>query len=147
MAFSPFVAIRKTTLIPVIVIGLFVVAGLVAAAAPSAKSPYFKESTTKKLGRYLTDANGMTLYTYGNDKPGSSRCRGACGDRWPAYGPDANDRSSKSLAKLPVNVGVISNSDGQMQFTWKGLPIYRCSKDKTKGEALGMDNFWRIIKP
>lgn len=157
---NPFMAIRKTTFILAAVLGLFVTAGLVVAAVsaypalaqktakPSllSKLPYFKENTTRNLGRYLTDANGRTLYTYGHDKPGVSRCSGACREKWSSYGPEANDRSSESLAKLPVDVGVISNSGGQMQFTWKGLPIYRFNNDKTKGDTKGVDNLWHVIK-
>ncbi|HSX23606.1 MAG TPA: hypothetical protein VLE74_00705 [Candidatus Saccharimonadales bacterium] len=33
--------------------------------------------TDSKKGDYLTDSTGMTLYTYGPDKPGVSNCSGS----------------------------------------------------------------------
>lgn len=34
---------------------------------------------------YLTDQNGMTLYTFDKDRPGESNCYDQCALSWPPY--------------------------------------------------------------
>src|SRR4051812_39721827 len=38
-----------------------------------------------RLGRFLTDASGRTLYLFEADKPNTSNCTSACLSLWPAY--------------------------------------------------------------
>ena len=55
------------------------------------------QAAQSKLGRILVDAQGRTLYTFTNDKNGSSTCYGACADAWPsvaANGARCPDRDS-----------------------------------------------------
>lgn len=40
--------------------------------------------TDPKLGTFLVDAKGMTLYVYGKDTAGASTCTGQCLANWPA---------------------------------------------------------------
>jgi predicted lipoprotein with Yx(FWY)xxD motif len=76
------------------------------------------------------DTLGLTLYVYGEDKPGHSACSGGCAQNWPP-------------AVVPVGAaphgdwGVISRSDGTRQWTHGGLPLYRFAKDKEVGDVGG----------
>ena len=69
----------KATL-AVLLIGLLLVGIAVAEEAIGVK-------VMKKLGvgNYLTDGNGMTLYTFKNDKAGKSACTGDCLTQWPVF--------------------------------------------------------------
>ena len=99
-----------------------------------------KTSTT--LGQYLTTASGMPLYTYSGDTSGVSNCSASCLATWPAYQP------TSSSANLPANVGTITRSDnGQMQYTYKGMPLYTFISD-TNGNPTGngVSNF-TLAKP
>ncbi|HSX33547.1 MAG TPA: hypothetical protein VLF91_04380 [Candidatus Saccharimonadales bacterium] len=80
--------------------------------------------SSASLGNYLTSATGAPLYTYGGDKSGVSNCTGSCLYSWPAY------EETSSSASLPTNVSTIKRSDdGNMQYTYKGMPLYTFTSD------------------
>ena len=45
---------------------------------------------SERLGTYLADSEGMTLYTFANDKKLLSICDGDCAKMWPPFIWDAN---------------------------------------------------------
>ena len=53
-------------------------------------APPTKTATTSK-GPALTDAKGMSLYTFDKDSDGKSACNGPCAANWPALKADAGD--------------------------------------------------------
>ncbi len=116
---------------------------------PSVQSGYFSQLTTSSLGTYLTDKNGMTLYTFVNDKPDVSNCTGTCLEKWPPYGPgiSATGTAPVNLPMLPAFVGVIKGNNGMMQFTWKGMPLYYYFLDKKPGDTFGEGIFdaWYVV--
>ena len=88
--------------------------------------------TKPGIGQYLANPKGMTLYTYNGDTANTSNCTGSCLAIWPAY------VDTGSTTGLPVNFGVIKRKDnGQMQFTYKGLPLYFYVGDKQAGQVTG----------
>lgn len=92
--------------------------------------------------KYLTDAKGMTLYTYAKDKSGVSTCTGACLVAWPAY-----TVSSPAPTTLPANISIITRSDGTKQYAWKGMPLYYFASDKNAGDMTGnnVGSVWHIV--
>ena len=92
-----------------------------------------KMMTDSKGVSYMTDENGMTLYTYSKDTTGVSNCTGVCIQNWPAYGP----KTAPSPADLPADVTVITRSDGTLQYAWKGMPLYTFVGDKKAGDVTG----------
>jgi predicted lipoprotein with Yx(FWY)xxD motif len=97
--------------------------------------------TASGVGSYLADSNGNALYTYSADKQGVSNCSAACLYNWPIY--DA----SNAPATLPANVTVITRSDGDKQYAYKGLPLYTFTSDSS-GQVTGdgVENF-HVAKP
>jgi predicted lipoprotein with Yx(FWY)xxD motif len=99
-----------------------------------------------KLGSYLTDAKGMTLYTFKKDMPGKSACAGDCVQKWPLY-------FSKQVvvdASLKANdIGTITREDGHKQTTYKGLPLYYFAGDKAPGDVngQGVKDVWFVAVP
>ncbi len=84
-----------------------------------------------KVGYYLTDQKGNTLYEYSGDKKGYSSCSGACLVAWPAYEVNVLPK------KLPAGIGYIKRSDtGHYQYTYNGLPLYYFLSD-SKGQING----------
>jgi predicted lipoprotein with Yx(FWY)xxD motif len=84
------------------------------------------------LGTYLSDLNSRTLYTYSADSKGVSNCTGSCLLNWPAY------EVNGAVVNLPKYVGTIKRTDnGQVQFTYKGLPLYYFVGDSTPGQITG----------
>lgn len=95
-------------------------------------------------GSYLTDFQGMTLYTFDKDTPGTSNCYNGCAKAWPPYTSGATTQS-----QFPVNITVITRTDGSKQFAWKGMPLYYYATDAKAGDITGdgVNNVWHIIKP
>ncbi len=112
------------------------------AAVPSDNIYLTKTDPTK--GQYMTDFAGMTLYIFGKDTKDTSNCSGSCATAWPPY-------TSGAVAQkmFPANIGVITRADGTKQFTYKGMPLYYYSGDKTAGDTTGdgIGGIWHVVKP
>lgn len=92
---------------------------------------------------YATDPKGMSLYTFDNDKNGMSSCYGACASLWPAY-----TVSGTVPATLPAHLGTTKRTDGSMQYTWDGKPLYYYAKDTKTGDTMGdgIGGVWHLAK-
>ncbi len=105
-------------------------------------------SKNDKLGNFLINANGMTLYTFKNDKPGESACYDKCAENWP---PLLVVESEKPAAAngLSGKLGVIKRTDGKFQVTYNDMPLYTWVKDKAPGDTTGqgVGDVWYIAQP
>jgi len=84
-----------------------------------------------KLGSYLSDPQGRTLYTYSNDSKDVSNCHGSCLAIWPAY------QDKGSVSNLPSGIGIIKRNNGQIQYTFDGQPLYFYASDVQPGQING----------
>src|SRR5579859_3878333 len=96
------------------------------AAAPS--DNIYKIKTDPMKGKYVTDFQDMTVYTFDSDKQGVSNCTDACAKKWPPYTSGATAQWT-----FPTNITVIKRADGSEQFAWKGMPLYYYSGDQKAG--------------
>ncbi len=93
-------------------------------------------------GKVLAGENGMTLYTFKNDKSGESNCNGDCAKAWPPLMAD-------SKAKAEGAYSIITRKDGMKQWAKDGMPLYFFVKDAKSGDVAG-DGFkgvWDVAKP
>lgn len=91
----------------------------------------------------LTDAKGMTLYTWDNDKEANkSSCNGMCLMNWPSLAAAATDKDMGDWK-------VITRDDGAKQWSYKGKPLYYFVMDAAAGEKKGDGRgmVWHIAKP
>lgn len=92
----------------------------------------------------LTNAAGMTLYTFDKDAAGSgkSACNGPCAANWPPLAASADARAAGDYT-------VITRDDGAKQWAYKGKPLYLWVKDQKAGDKTGdgVNNVWRLAKP
>jgi len=83
----------------------------------------------------LVGSDGRALYLFEADKKGSSACTGACAAAWPpdtvTGAPHAGSGVSQAL------LGTIKRSDGTMQLTYNGHPLYYFTADTGTGTANG----------
>ena len=80
----------------------------------------------------LTTAKGFTLYWFAPDTPTKSVCNGSCAAYWPPVkGPVALS------AGVAGKVGTIKRSDGSLQATYNGHPLYTYVADGAPGQAKG----------
>ena len=114
-----------------------------AQAPTAAENLVYRVATNTKLGSYLIDLKGMTLYTFANDKPGISNCEGPCLKLWPAF------VATGSATNLQANVTVFKRTDGTQQYAYKGMPLYYYYLDKNPGDTLGqgVKGVWFVAKP
>lgn len=126
-------------------------AALLAAGHSSAASTatQVKVSTTK-LGRILVNGQGRTLYMFSADKRGKSSCYGQCAAFWPPL-----ITSSKQVTETGLKMSMLSTTkrtDGKLQVTYNGHPLYRFSKDtkagQTSGQGLNVSGgLWWVLSP
>jgi predicted lipoprotein with Yx(FWY)xxD motif len=169
---------ERRYLIPVVLIALTLIASACApqagsaAAAPAATSAYSVPATLAApastqssaaampsgpahiaLGKggqfssFLVDDKGMSLYLYTKDSPNTSNCYDKCATAWPPLltsgapvGGDGLDASK---------FGTTTRTDGTMQVTYNGWPLYYFAKDKAPGDVTGQNvgKVWFLLGP
>jgi predicted lipoprotein with Yx(FWY)xxD motif len=92
-------------------------------------------ATNPTLGKILVNAQGMTLYVFGADTPGTSNCSGACLQNWPALTVAGGNPVAGS--GVSGKLGTITRSDGTVQVTRDGMPLYTFAFDKQPGDTNG----------
>ncbi len=89
----------------------------------------------------LTDANGMTLYTFDDDVGGTPTCYDDCAAKWPPYAANEGDAMKADWA-------MVDRTDGTKQWTYDGKPLYFYAGDTAKGDMTGdgMGGKWHLVK-
>ena len=97
------------------------------------------------LGNILTDEGGYTVYLFTNDEQdaGTSACEGDCIAAWPVVG----EITSPSGALDADLIGSIERSDGSVQATYNGWPLYRFANDEAPGDTngQGVNDIWWVL--
>jgi predicted lipoprotein with Yx(FWY)xxD motif len=128
-----------------ILIGL----GLASGTSASTSSPRVVAHSST-YGHILFDGRGFVLYAFTHDRHGHSTCSGACAKAWPPYlvrhRPAAGGGSKASL------VGVVRRTNGRLQATYAGHPLYYYLGDRKPGQILcqgvsAFGGFWRVVRP
>lgn len=107
--------------------------------------PSLQALTDDKVGEYLADDKGMTLYYFKNDVEGKSNCAGDCLANWPLVKADDYD-VPEGYDK--ADFGKITREDnGEEQLTYKGFPLYYFVKDQAKGDVNGegVKDVWFVV--
>lgn len=88
------------------------------------------------LGNVVTDGEGRVLYVFLRDEPGAgSVCEGQCADRWPPV--VVEEGGTLGGEGVGGELGVIRRTDGRLQVTYDGMPLYRWYQDREPGDATG----------
>jgi predicted lipoprotein with Yx(FWY)xxD motif len=124
--------------------------GAASGSTPASAAAATLKTGTSSLGVILTDASGRTLYLFEKDTGGKSACSGACAQGWPpllATGtPAAGAAVSASL------LGTVKRTDGTVQVTYAGHPLYYFVADTKPGDIKGEGSQafgagWDLISP
>lgn len=122
-----------------------------ATEAPAATEPAAAGGTTVSLGEndtlgsFLVDDKGMTLYLFTKDTPNTTVCYDKCATAWPPLlttgDPVAGEGVDASL------LGTTERTDGTIQVTYNGWPLYYYEKDKAPGDVTGQDvgGVWFVV--
>jgi len=116
-------------------------------ASPSSVLTAALKTETTRAGRVLASSRGLTLYYYGEDKPGSGKsvCTGGCATAWP---PLVAPVKAPAGVRLPGPLGMITRPGGVRQVTLNGYPVYLYAGDKAPGQAAGngIEGAWHVVK-
>ena len=87
----------------------------------------------------LAAKNGMTLYVFDKDKGDQSSCYDKCAVNWPPYVGTGETRSD--IWQL------VQRTDGIIQWTYDGKPVYFFKGDTAEGDAKGdgKGGVWHVI--
>jgi len=107
-------------------------------------------ATNAKLGQTLVDGKGMTVYLFVADTGTASTCYTSCAQVWPPVlttgAPQAGTGAQASL------LGTTTRTDGTVEVTYAGHPLYYFLKDKVAGDTTGqgVNGFgalWWVLSP
>ena len=115
------------------VLALAMLGGSVAAAGGGSASAGGGLKTTRIGGvTVLVNAKGFTLYWFVPDTPTRSNCNGSCAAYWPPLAGPVTVAPGVS-----GRFGTVKRSDGSLQATYNGHPLYTYVGDSAPGKASG----------
>jgi predicted lipoprotein with Yx(FWY)xxD motif len=89
-------------------------------------------------GPILVNHAGLTLYRYTPDGTGKSVCNGGCATAWPPLTvPAGTTKVTGASAIESGSLGTITRSDGTLQVSYKGMPLYTFTGDTAPGQTNG----------
>jgi len=119
-------------------------------SSPAATGEKIAVATNAKFGQVLVDESGMTVYLFVADTATASTCYTTCATIWPPVlatgAPQAGAGAQTSL------LGTTTRTDGKVEVTYAGHPLYYFVQDKAAGDAKGqaIDGFgglWWVLSP
>ena len=126
-------------------------AGAEAGSSPADSSPAADAvlaTADSDLGTVVVDAEGLTVYVFDKDTPGSgeSACSGQCLEAWPPVVAESED---PQVDGVTGEVGTITRDDGTMQVTLEGYPLYYWQGDSGPGDTTGqgVQGVWWVVTP
>jgi predicted lipoprotein with Yx(FWY)xxD motif len=125
-------------------IGLAVAVGVANAALVSVHS-----TQNTALGKILVSASGRTLYHDSLEGKNLVKCTGACAAEWPPLVIAAGAKPVAGSGVTAAMLGTVKRSDGKIQVTYGGKPLYLFSGDKKAGDVKGQGTggIWHALTP
>jgi predicted lipoprotein with Yx(FWY)xxD motif len=141
---------RALLILPILILaGCGGYAQMNATTASTAKHAVVK-TRHGKLGTFLVDGRGRTLYLFVKDTGRRSTCSGACAQNWPPL-----TTREKPEAEGGAKASMLSTSrraNGARQVLYNGHPLYRYAPDTAAGQTngQGVNAFgarWYVVGP
>jgi predicted lipoprotein with Yx(FWY)xxD motif len=115
-------------------------AGTLAATAPAASSAVTLGSAANQaVGKpVVLSTAGRTLYALSPETSKHLLCKSAeCFRVWPPMTVKSSSVKLKAATGVQGHLGILKRSNGMLQVTLRGLPLYRFSGDSAKGQSHG----------
>ena len=105
-------------------------------SASAAKAKGVKVSLRKvALGKVVTGPNGHTVYLFMKDVGTTSKCYGKCAKVWSPLTTSGRPQAGTGLKASLLSTS--KRTDGTMQVTYGGHPLYYYEDDKKPGTTKG----------
>ena len=130
----PGIRVVAASVAAVSIAALAVLGASVAVANGPAATAAGGSLTTTRIGgvTVLTNAKGRTLYWFAPDTAIRSACYGTCAAYWPPV-----RGAAAASPGVTGRLGTITRSDGSVQATYDGHPLYTYVGDTAAGQANG----------
>jgi predicted lipoprotein with Yx(FWY)xxD motif len=118
---------------------------------PSGSAAVVTVATSPELNKkIIVDSEGFTLYDFHKDQGTKSACYGGCAKAWPPLTTSGAPQAMKGAEASKL--GTTKRSDGTVQVTYAGHPVYTFVEDSKPGEAKGNDTSafgaqWYALSP
>jgi len=141
-------AVAATAAVSVVALALLGVAAATPKAAPAASVAAGSQVLkARPIGgtEVLTNARGLTLYSFAPDTPSRSACYGSCAAYWPPVPGNVSAGPG-----VTGTVGSIKRTNGSTQATYDGHPLYTYIGDSAPGQDSGNNlnlngGLWRDV--
>ncbi|WP_129337317.1 hypothetical protein [Cellulomonas endophytica] len=101
---------------------------------------------TTSLGDVLVDTAGMTLYMFDKDeRGGASTCYDQCASAWPPLLVEGTPAAGEGADDAML--GTVERTDGTVQVTYGGWPLYYWAQDAAAGDVTGqgVNDVWWVL--
>jgi predicted lipoprotein with Yx(FWY)xxD motif len=140
--------VAATAAVSVVALALLGVAAATPKAAPAASVAAGSQVLkARPIGgtEVLTNARGLTLYSFAPDTPSRSACYGSCAAYWPPVPGNVSAGPG-----VTGTVGSIKRTNGSTQATYDGHPLYTYIGDSAPGQDSGNNlnlngGLWRNV--
>jgi predicted lipoprotein with Yx(FWY)xxD motif len=140
-------AVSFLTAVAALVFGVSVATASSGQAVPATAGGTAMLRTTTIGGvSVLTNSSGRTLYSFAPDTPSKSACYGTCAAYWPPLIGNPTAGPGVTVSKIAT----IARTDGTIQVTYAGHPLYTYIGDTAPGQANGNNinlngGFWHEV--
>jgi predicted lipoprotein with Yx(FWY)xxD motif len=139
---------RAFLIIAALAVGALVL-GQGALSSPS-RAPAAVTARNSDYGRILFDGRGFALYAFTRDRTTRSACSHACAKAWPPFIVTRRPRANRGVK--PTLLGTTRRSDGRLQATYAGKPLYFYIGDRKPGQVLCQNvrefgGLWLVVRP
>jgi predicted lipoprotein with Yx(FWY)xxD motif/uncharacterized cupredoxin-like copper-binding protein len=139
--------IRHIMIMLLVLTGVVAVPATTATLAQDSPPPSIHVREDPVLGRYLSDAEGMTLYLFTNDTTeNESTCYDQCAEAWPPFTAE-EPVLPRSLEDDELTS--FERTDGTTQLAYNGIPLYYWASDEQPGDTTGqgVGDVWYVVAP
>lgn len=119
--------------------------GVTSDAVDAPVPPTVIDAADRAVGTHLIVGDGLTVYLFTEDSPGISTCEGVCLEAWP---PVLTSGPPVAAGRVdPALLGTLLRSDGTLQVTYGGMPLYRFRSDTGEGDTRGhtVQGVWFVV--
>jgi predicted lipoprotein with Yx(FWY)xxD motif len=129
---------RPTSLALTVVAAVLVLAASLAAMALAASTTTVGAASSSKLHEQIVvNAQGRTLYVLSPETTHHLLCNGECLKAWPPLTVSSSKAQLHAGSGVRGSLGILHRSNGMLQVTLRGLPLYSFAGDHAKGEVNG----------
>lgn len=120
-------------------VSLALSASLVATALAAGTAVTLGSAQSSRLGeRIVVSGEGRTLYTLSPETSSHLLCKSSeCLKFWPPVTVRSRSTTLKAGSGVHGRLGILRRSNGLLQVTLRGLPLYRYSRDHARGQLGG----------